>query len=87
MNITEANNVNTVLKWMLTRHTPEQRRPRWANGPTYTENDAFAAAQQLADKAYKALSAGVNADDVAAAWPGTGESFACPRCGRRCDCT
>lgn len=58
MNRTEATAVNTLLRWLLQQDPP-------------TEDQARTAAEQLADRAHKALAAGYNADRVTAQWGAT----------------
>lgn len=60
MNISESNDVNTLLHYVL-------NLPR-VLGPV-AESDTIAAAERLADKAYKALGAGLRSDEVRASWP------------------
>lgn len=57
MNISEANAVNTVLKWAMGRRD-------YYGGPAITEQDATQSAQLLAAKARKALMAGVHPEQV-----------------------
>lgn len=58
MNISEANAVNDVLTLLL--------QP---GGRSVTEGDAWTAAEMLAERAYKALSAGLRGDEVTRLWP------------------
>lgn len=58
MNMTEANNVNLLLDWLLgTEDDPP------------TSDQARQAAAALADRAYSALHAGFDASDVRHLWP------------------
>lgn len=60
MNVSESNDLNKLLEWLLSIETP------W--GPAVTEEYARGAAARLAGKAYARLSAGVDADDVTKRW-------------------
>lgn len=61
MNITEANNVQWLLDWVLGVEKP--------GGGRWDEDDAREFAVFLADRSYKALSAGMNGDQVRTSWP------------------
>lgn len=61
MNITEANDLNVVLRHMLQLPAPGDRED--------APGEALAAAQRLADRANRALGAGLDGPAVAAAWP------------------
>lgn len=61
MNITEANDLNVVLRHMLQLPAPGDRED--------VAGEALAAAQRLADRANRALGAGLDGRAVAAAWP------------------
>lgn len=61
MNISEANDTNTILRYLL-------NQARWPVGVP-TDAEAQAAAERLADRAHKPLSAGLRAQDVTEAWP------------------
>jgi hypothetical protein len=56
LNISEATWVNTLADYMLPRPRPGAPRP--------TANEAREALAQLADHAYKPLSAGINGDEI-----------------------
>lgn len=88
LTIGEAQDVNSLLNWLL------------GIRPEYTEmtdeelaTEARAAAERLADKANKALSAGLNGKSVNEAWrhvevgpwqePATAAQKPCERCGGR----
>lgn len=60
LTVTESNDVNIVLDWLLDL-------PR--GGKLVTDDQAQGAAERLADSAYKRLSAGLNSDAVATAFP------------------
>lgn len=60
MNITEANDTNTVLRYLL--GLPN------LTGDVPTDDQAQDAAERLAEKAAKALHAGLRPVDVAQAW-------------------
>lgn len=56
MNITEANDVNTLLRWLGTPSNTHAPRP---------DNDtARRAAQSLGERAFKTLGAGLRQDDI-----------------------
>lgn len=61
MNIGEANDLNTVLRYVL--NLPDITRSVPA------DDKARDAAARLADKAHKGIMAGLTGDDVVAAWP------------------
>lgn len=61
MNITEANHVNTLLRWLLDGPGPDDQ--------AVPVEAAQAAAEYLADRANAALHAGLDARDIAGAWP------------------
>lgn len=61
MNISEANAVNDVLRLLLDHPRPGAER--------ITSAEAYEAAELLAQKAYKALSAGLRELDVSHLWP------------------
>lgn len=63
MNITEANDVNRVLSWVLGVRTD------WDHDDEVLFHEAGLAAARLAERAHKALSAGLTGDQVRAAWP------------------
>jgi hypothetical protein len=60
MNVSESNDLNTLLSWLFGDKGPLRE---------VTEDDAKAAAARLADRAYQALYAGLSADDVTKRWP------------------
>lgn len=60
MNVSESNDLNKLLEWLLSIETPY--------GSIVTEEYARGCAARLADKAYARLSAGVDADDVEKRW-------------------
>ena len=57
MNIGEANDVNTLLRYMLGQQ-------RSSFGDPVTDDQALAAAERLADRAGKTLQAGITGSDV-----------------------
>jgi len=59
--ISEASDINIVLRYLLQKPRPGLSAP--------TNVEALDAAARLADRSYKALSAGLSALDVHAAWP------------------
>jgi hypothetical protein len=61
MTIGEANNLNTLLRYLLDLVDP-------AHISDTPQDDARAAAVELADRAYKALYAGITGDDVLRRW-------------------
>lgn len=61
MNISEANDLNTLLHYVLNLSD--------ALGVTPSDDQARDAAERLADRANKALGAGLTSDTVVAAWP------------------
>lgn len=63
MNISEANELNALLSWILGTE-------RGATHESTTDDEARDAAAFLADKAHRALSAGLNANRVKKAWSG-----------------
>jgi hypothetical protein len=68
MNISEANDVNTLLAW-LTRTAPPV--PDGVDEGAWLlaqDDDAKNAAKALAERARRALHAGMSATDVEAAW-------------------
>lgn len=60
MNITEANLVNTLLGWLVEMPDP--------CGRLVSHTEGRDAAELLAERANKALSAGITAAEVRAAW-------------------
>lgn len=68
MNITDANAANVVLRYLL--GAPN------INGDLPADDQAREAAELLADKANKALGAGLTKENVTALWPGV---TVCPR--------
>ena len=56
MNVTEANDLNTVLLWAM-------GKPHPYSGPV-TDDEATGAGQRLATRAYKRLMAGLRPDEV-----------------------
>lgn len=65
MNITEANDINTLLRWVTGMDSPL--------GPV-PDDLACEAAAALAQRAHKKLMAGMDADDVWQHWPEGGTS-------------
>lgn len=63
MNITEANDLNVLLRYLL------------GLSPLPNDDEARGAAERLAAKANKTLAAGLTSERVAAAWP---EVLVCP---------
>ena len=63
LTIGEAHDVNTLLDWML-----GIRRPSNSDSDEELRHEAKEAAARLADKANKALMAGIRGADVLAAW-------------------
>lgn len=71
MNIGEANSLNALLRYLLNLEN--------GSGGT-TSHDAMLAAARLADKANKALMAGLGGDDVRRLWHASAPAPAkCPR--------
>lgn len=58
MNISEANDVNTVIAHLLAVH----------DIPGPTDEEALAAMGRLADRAYRALGAGIDAEQILRHW-------------------
>ena len=70
MTITEANDVNTVLRWAMA--TAMGRKPeRWPGHPV-SDADATAAAKRLTAKAQKTLMAGLRPEQVELYRPAAG---------------
>lgn len=70
MNISEANDVNTLLRWLTgdLPHVDESNLLDDADLVLQQDDDARKAAMRLADRAYKALHAGLTGDRVQEAW-------------------
>lgn len=70
MNISEANDVNTVLRWLTgdLPHVDERNLLDEADLVLQQDDDARRAAQRLADRAHKTLHAGMTPADVEQAW-------------------
>jgi hypothetical protein len=64
MNVTEANAANLLLRYVLGLPSLNQ----CGDGATQFSNDAGEAVLLLAERARKALGAGLNLDDVRDAW-------------------
>jgi hypothetical protein len=64
MNVTEANATNLLLRYVLGLPSLNQ----CGDGATQFNNDAGEAVLLLAERARKALGAGLNLDDVRDAW-------------------
>lgn len=60
LTIGEAHNINVLLAWIGEQPT---------GAPTPSDEPAYQAARQLADRAYRALGAGLEGDDIARLWP------------------
>ncbi len=81
MPISDANDVNTVLRWSMGHST------RHRGGPLLTDEEATAAAQRIVAKAHKALSAGLRPDQVQLTRVVSEASLAGDPACRVCGCT
>lgn len=70
MNISEANDVNTLLRWLTgdLPHIDERNEYDEADLVLMQDDDARRAAARLADRAHKALHCGLTAEKVHQAW-------------------